>query len=319
MQRGSEAQLQGRRSHLVPLKHSARRVSVQILEKATLSRLDLCQASQEIIQKLRSKRKKIHMPTAKSCFLLEAEAKEREELSFHQRYSTQTHTFTHELIGTLQLSTLKSRPIQLPSLSTQCPDPLLLRVPSGRGWQALTSLQHFLHLQVPLALVPKLQLLVPSRPYSSAHSFDFMQACKAGNLAEASHFLQKSRWLALEFDSGGQTALHWASKRSHLDLIRILISTGAYVDARDSEGQTPLHLASRKGHVEVVKVLLASKANPWMRTGAGRTPLQLAVSPLIRKLLTRSALLFICLKYSRGSEKRLVWEREGVMYFQTTQ
>lgn len=303
----------------MPLIHSARRKSGQTLEKVKLSRLDLCQASQEIVQKLRSKGKKIHMPTAKSCFLLEAEAKEREELSFQQRYSSQTHTFTHELIGTLQLSTLKSRPTQLPSLSAYSPAPLLLRVPGGRGWQALTSVQHFLQLQVPLALVPKLKLLVPSRPYSSAHSFDFMQACKAGNLAEASHFLQKSRWLALEFDSGRQTALHWASKRSHIDLIRLLISTGAYVDARDSEGQTPLHLASRKGHVEVVKVLLASKANPWIRTGAGRTPLQLAVSPLVRKLLTRSALLFICLKYSKGGEKQLVWEREGVMYFQASQ
>ena len=305
------------RGSLAPIIHSARKK--QTIQRVRLSRLDLAQAREEIIRKLRSKVKKVPLPMVKSCFLLEAEAKEREEQSFLQRYSPQTHTFTHQLIGTLQLRAVKPRPTQLPRLSASTPAPLLLCTPENHYWKALSSIQHFLQLQVPLALVPKLHLLVPSRPYSSAHSFDFMQACKAGDLPEVSLFLQKSRWLALEFDSGHQTALHWAAKRSHLEVIRLLISTGAYIDARDSEGQTCLHLASRKGHVETVRVLLASKANPWIRTGAGRTPLQLAASPLVRKLLTRSALLFVCLKYSKLEERQLVWEREGLNYFQTAQ
>lgn len=323
--RRSEAQLMRgtfagtQKGSLAPIVHSARRKAGQTIQKVRLSRLDLAQAREEIIRKLRSRVKRIPLPMVKSCFVLEAEAKEREEQSFLQRYSPQTHTFTHKLIGTLQLRAVKPRPTQLTRLSTSVPAPLLLCMPQSRLWKALSSIQHFLQLQIPFALVPKLQLLVPSRPYSSAHSFDFMQACKAGDLAEVSLFLQKSRWLALEFDSSHQTALHWAAKRSHLDITRLLLSTGAYIDARDSEGQTALHLASRKGHVDTVRVLLASKANPWLKTEAGRTPLQVAIAPLVRKLLTRSALLFVCLKYSKLEERQLVWEREGLNYFQTAQ
>ena len=57
--------------------------------------------------------------------------------------------------------------------------------------------------------------------------------------------LIENKWLAHIFDTAYQTALHWASKRGYLEIMKALIENGAYVDARDIIGRTPLMLAAK--------------------------------------------------------------------------
>ncbi|KAH9962806.1 ankyrin repeat-containing domain protein [Lactifluus volemus] len=40
----------------------------------------------------------------------------------------------------------------------------------------------------------------------------------------------------------GKTPLHYASERGHLDVVRLLLGSGADVNARMDDGSTPLHV-----------------------------------------------------------------------------
>lgn len=64
-----------------------------------------------------------------------------------------------------------------------------------------------------------------------------------------------------EVDVNGRTLLHTAAYEGNLDLVNLLISKGANVEAVDRNGQTPLNLASRQGHGTVVATLLSASAS----------------------------------------------------------
>ena len=54
----------------------------------------------------------------------------------------------------------------------------------------------------------------------------------------------------------GQTALHRACDRGHVDAVRLLLQHGASPDTLSTAGQTSLHLAAAKGHLAIVRMLL---------------------------------------------------------------
>ena len=57
-------------------------------------------------------------------------------------------------------------------------------------------------------------------------------------------------------DSWGRTPLHIAVSLGNLNIIKLLLSVGARVDAVDASGRNSLHIASMNGSVEIVKLLL---------------------------------------------------------------
>ncbi|KAK0828845.1 hypothetical protein LTR73_004477 [Friedmanniomyces endolithicus] len=78
----------------------------------------------------------------------------------------------------------------------------------------------------------------------------------------------------------GLTPAHWASHKGHTEVLELLLSHDAPVDARAVEGASPLHLAANRGHLAAVRVLLekgASRgivAEAW--DGAEGTPVEMA-------------------------------------------
>ncbi|KAI0155026.1 ankyrin repeat protein [Xylariaceae sp. FL1272] len=77
----------------------------------------------------------------------------------------------------------------------------------------------------------------------------------------------------------GLTALQAASLNGNLDIVYILISAGANVNAPGSsfKGGTALHAATEKGHIEIVRRLLEAGADVEAQSGWGKqTPLQSA-------------------------------------------
>ncbi|KAL6406885.1 ankyrin repeat domain-containing protein 52 [Ilyonectria robusta] len=70
-------------------------------------------------------------------------------------------------------------------------------------------------------------------------------------------------------DKNSWTSLHWACRNGHRDVVKLLITYGATVDAHDSDGRTPLNRAVRIGDLEIVQMLLQAGASPVSRDSSG--------------------------------------------------
>lgn len=79
-------------------------------------------------------------------------------------------------------------------------------------------------------------------------------------------------------DSAGNAALHVAAAFGFVDLVRLILNTGADVDQRTNDGGTPLHLACIKGHLDCVRVLVEWGADLSKETRIHKTPLMYAQS-----------------------------------------
>ena len=73
---------------------------------------------------------------------------------------------------------------------------------------------------------------------------------------------------------------------SRADYIRVLISEGAYVNAKDNTGRTPLmHAALNSNSPEIFTLLIEAGADVNAKDIMGWTPLMWAHNPEIKKLL----------------------------------
>eukprot|EP00919_Chromeraceae_sp_WS-2016_P057927 GHVR01137276.1.p1 GENE.GHVR01137276.1~~GHVR01137276.1.p1 ORF type:complete len:300 (+),score=10.48 GHVR01137276.1:492-1391(+) len=70
-----------------------------------------------------------------------------------------------------------------------------------------------------------------------------------------------------------KTPLMYACMKGHLEVVNVLISKGAEINANDRYRKTPLMYASMEGHQEVVKLLIGKGADVNYKDENGRTPL----------------------------------------------
>ncbi|XP_053335581.1 ankyrin repeat domain-containing protein 27 isoform X1 [Clarias gariepinus] len=77
-------------------------------------------------------------------------------------------------------------------------------------------------------------------------------------------------------DDRGYTPLHVAAICGQSQLVELLVSKGAAVNATDYHGLTALHLSCQKGYQGVTLLLLHYKANTDAQDNNGNTPLHLA-------------------------------------------
>lgn len=78
-----------------------------------------------------------------------------------------------------------------------------------------------------------------------------------------------------------QSSLHVAAtkkSKSSLDIVKLLLIKGAFLDAADCDNQTPLHYAARSGNLPMVKLLVAAGARVFAIDVNDQTPQDLAVA-----------------------------------------
>ncbi len=63
-----------------------------------------------------------------------------------------------------------------------------------------------------------------------------------------------------ENGNGWKMPLHMSAEKGHEKCIRVLLDSGADIDAVNGTGLTALHLAARNGHIDVMKTLLKHDA-----------------------------------------------------------
>lgn len=103
-------------------------------------------------------------------------------------------------------------------------------------------------------------------------------ACSAGYYELAQVLLAMSAQVEDRGQKNDCTPLMEAASAGHVDIIKLLISHNADVNAQSSTGNTPLMYACAGGHVRAVKELLASGANVEDHNENGHTPLMEAAS-----------------------------------------
>ena len=74
------------------------------------------------------------------------------------------------------------------------------------------------------------------------------------------------------------TPLHSAAESDHVEMVKLLLDSGAQVDARDTYSETPLHYAAREGAVESARLLIAAGADVNAKNESGSTPLSFATN-----------------------------------------
>lgn len=75
----------------------------------------------------------------------------------------------------------------------------------------------------------------------------------------------------------GFTPLHLACSEGHVEIVNLLLRSGALIDSQDElQGNTPLHEATWKGFRQTAEVLMKHKANPYIKNKGGFSALHLA-------------------------------------------
>lgn len=74
----------------------------------------------------------------------------------------------------------------------------------------------------------------------------------------------------------GDTPLHYAAFLGYAECAKILIKSGASLEAKGQNMSTPLHFAAREGQFEVVKLLVESGASLDCKDDDKDTPLNCA-------------------------------------------
>jgi hypothetical protein len=76
---------------------------------------------------------------------------------------------------------------------------------------------------------------------------------------------------------GFRTALACAVAANRLDMVSVLVGSGAEIDVPDARGRTALFAAVRHGNVEIIELLILAKADVNAVDAEGQTPIFEAV------------------------------------------
>ncbi len=105
---------------------------------------------------------------------------------------------------------------------------------------------------------------------------EFHWAIQSGELNKVKQLLSADSSLAKTKDSLGRPPLQNPCWDGNIEMVELLLSYGADVNAQNRDNVTPLHSATSKGDPRVIKLLLEHGAEVNAKTKNSSTPLHIA-------------------------------------------
>ncbi|XP_042029018.1 ankyrin repeat and SOCS box protein 7-like [Salvia splendens] len=155
------------------------------------------------------------------------------------------------------------------------------------GWSVLHHAVEIGHFEMCKFLIKNVQVSVD--PFTYKMDTPIAQASKGEHVQIVEFLIEHGAKISFP-NVEGFTALHYALLKGNMELVELLLSNRAFVDAQCVDG-TPLQIAVSRGNVEAVKSLLSHGANPDLFYAVADSPLVIAVK-------SRS---FECLKLLLGA------------------
>ena len=106
---------------------------------------------------------------------------------------------------------------------------------------------------------------------SSEIARQFIYAVFLANTQRVNAMLRDNPQLVQERYARGDTALHHATRNGDLEIVKLLIGSGADVNGTSDHGHFPLYCAAGHGHVETTQYLVEHGADLQARLGDGKT------------------------------------------------
>lgn len=174
--------------------------------------------------------------------------------------------------------------------------PVIAMTPSKKALLATTA---FAAVVLPMAWgilhssVARAQAPIDNAADLATLTGQLQAASERGNASSVRDLLAKGASVNFQ-DYLGETALTRAARNGHLDVVKVLLASGARVDpAIRHGGWTPLMIATQAGHGRVVNALLQAGADVNHQGGAGYSALMLAAADgtdlIVRLLLDHQA------------------------------
>ena len=101
----------------------------------------------------------------------------------------------------------------------------------------------------------------------------FVRQWKTGDIEAIKISLSKTIDINARGGDLNETLLHCAARNNRTEIVNLLLSKGADVNARDNDNRTPLHWAAYYGNTEIVNLLLSKGADVNARDNENRTAL----------------------------------------------
>jgi len=111
---------------------------------------------------------------------------------------------------------------------------------------------------------------------SVAFCGEIHDAARSGDLEKVKALLKGDPNLVVTIDDAGATPLYVAVASGHKEVVELLLSNNADINAKTTRGLAPLHWAAAIGNKDMVELLLAHQADVNIKNDNGETPLHLA-------------------------------------------
>lgn len=126
---------------------------------------------------------------------------------------------------------------------------------------------------------PLIKGRTPACIVASLHKRNMLYGRKDDYFENAARLFSKESMECV--DNSGTTALHWAARNNHYDMLKVMIEKGVDVniteDSPANPGNTPLHTACIYGNAEAAKILEENGADDSIQNVDGEIPAHFAV------------------------------------------